>query len=258
MSKIGVIFCSYGTLDLTPASLAPWLAAKASRLDGHEFLVAAVSCPFSGFPDAKDDGTVESLRKCLDEGQIDHLETNSFPIPETEARGRVLHWLAGHGCELSIMVDSDEFWTADQISKALSFMESRPHLAWVRVCLKNYVFDTKTYLAEPFSPPRIHRLFYRGVHPHSAVGFEQDNDVWYEQRAGGPRVSQGQLPSATVPRSQVWVRHHSWLSNERSRKKIEYQLIGRKWPSCSFSWDDTKGGLIWNPDLPIPETETDP
>lgn len=253
MSKIAVIYCSFGTLDLTPASLAPWLAAKESRLGGHDYVLAAVSCPFSGFPDSKDDGTVEYLQKALNGGQIDHLVTSPTPIPETEARGRALRWLVAQGCELSVLVDSDENWTADQIAKAITFMENRPFVSWAKVCLRNYVFDTKTYLVEPFTPPRLHRLSFGGAR---AAGFHQDNDVFYE-KPDGALIGQEAMPHATVPRAQVWVRHESWPNSERSHCKIKYQLVGRGWPTCSFSWDDSKGGLIWNPSLPIPETETD-
>lgn len=253
--KVGLIYCSFGTLDLTPASLAPWLAAKASRLGGHDYVIAAVSCPFSGFPDAKDDGTVDALFKQVSHEKIDHLVVSDTPIPETEARGRALRWLVTQGCGLSVMVDSDEFWTVDQISKAITFMEERPFLCWARVCLKNYVFDTKTHLVEPFSPPRLHRLAYQSV--YKAVGFEQDNDVRYALWPGGALVSQEGLPHATVPKNLVWVRHESWPNSPRSKSKIEYQLKGRNWPSCSFSWDDSQGGLVWNSSLPIPETATD-
>lgn len=253
--KVGLIYCSFGTLDLTPASLAPWLAAKASRLGGHDYVIAAVSCPFSGFPDAKDDGAVDYLFKQVGHEKIDHLVVSDIPIPETEARGRALRWLTAQGCDLSIMVDSDEFWTADQIAKAVAFMEERPFLCWARVCLKNYVFDTKTYLVEPFAPPRIHRLSFQGA--FTAAGFEQDNDLWYSRIDGMP-ISQREMTSATIPKGLVWVKHLSWISNERSRKKIKYQTVGRGWGSCSFSWDDSQGGLIWNPALPVPETATDP
>lgn len=254
MSKIGIIFCAYGTLDLTPASLAPWLAAKAARLGGHDYILAAVSCPFSGFPDAKDDGTVDYLFKQVGHEKIDHLVVSDTPIPETEARGRALQWLVGQGCDLSIMVDSDEFWTIDQIAKVITFMVDRPFLCWAKVCLKNYVFDMKTYLVEPFAPPRIHRLAFQGA--FTAAGFEQDNDVWYSRIDGMP-ISQQEMTSATIPKGLVWVKHLSWISNERSRKKIKYQTVGRGWGSCSFSWDDSQGGLIWNPALPVPETAVD-
>jgi hypothetical protein len=255
MSKIGIIWVGFNCEDTLDRSLSPWIRARQSQLDGHDFIVCAVSVPFEGFGDKATDKTRTLLGFSLTRNEIDHAIVQDKPMKETEARGAALRWLVEKGCTLSIMVDADEFWTIDQISKALSFMESRPHLAWARVCLKNYVFDAKTYLVEPFTPPRIHRLSYQGV--YRAVGFEQDNDVKYALLPGGALIGQDGLAHATVPKNLVWVPHESWPNSDRSRRKIEYQLKGRGWPSCSFSWDDSQGGLIWNPSLPIPETDSD-
>lgn len=255
MSKIGIIWVGFNCEDTLERSLAPWIAARRDRLNSHEFAICAVSVPFEGFGEEATDKTRTLLGFASTRDDIDHAIVRDKPMKETEARGAALRWLTEKGCVLSIMVDADEFWTIDQISKAITFMEERPFLCWARVCLKNYVFDTKTYLVEPFQPPRLHRLTYQGV--YRAVGFEQDNDVRYEMLPGGALVGQEGLPHATVPKNLVWVRHESWPNSNRSRLKIEYQLKGRNWPSCSFSWDDSQGGLVWNPSLPIPETETD-
>lgn len=252
MSKYGIIFCAYGTLDLTPASLAPWIDARDSRLDGHEFVIAGVSCPFSGFPDAKDDGTLEYLQKCRDWVDIDHLVTSDIPIPETEARGRALQWLVERGVTHLWQHDSDEFITVEQISAILRFVEARP-VDWYRLSLKNQVFTPNQHLVEPFTPPRIHRVYNPGG--FVAAGFHQDNNIYYERPWNKERSQDTHMASLTVPKSVAWISHASWLNNSRSKSKVLYQQA--RWGSCSFSWDDSQGGLIWNPNLPIPETDTD-
>jgi len=131
---------------------------------------------------------------------------------------------------------------------------------WFRLSLKNYVFDTSTYLADPFTPPRIHRVNIRGYRAHS---FWDDNNVLYCGTITRDLKRDVDFPSLTVPKGVAWIRHDSWLNDSRSRRKIEYQVNGRKWPSCSFAWDDSKGGLIWNEahfariGQPIPEVEHD-
>jgi len=251
--KVGLIYCSFGTLDLTPASLAPWLAAKASRLGGHDYVIAAVSCPFSGFPDAKDDGAVDYLFKQVGHEKIDHLVVSDVPIPETEARGRALRWLVEHGATYIWQVDADENYTPAQITAILRFIEGRP-ADWYRLCLRNQVFTPNRHLVEPFTPPRIHRVYNPGG--FVAAGFHQDNNVYYERPWSGERVLDTQMASLTVPKGAAWIDHASWLNNARSKAKIDYQRA-RGWSSCSFSWDDSQGGLIWNPSLPIPETAID-
>ena len=252
MSKYGIIYCAYGTLDLTPASLSPWLAAKASRLGGHDYVLAAVSCPFSGFPDAKDDGTVEYLQKALSGGQIDHLVTSPTPIPETEARGRALRWLVDNGADILIQWDSDEIPTGKDISSILGFIEKNPLIPFFKFSLRNAVFDGETFLKEPFTPARAHRV---RAGSYVADSFWDDNNVLYRGTVTRDFKRDIDFPCKIVPPSIAYPLHLSWLDNERSRKKCEYQEA-RSW-KCSFRWNYETNHLEWNSDLPIPETETD-
>jgi hypothetical protein len=250
--KIGIIYCSYGTLELTPESLIPWLTTRESRLGGNEYLIAAVSCPFSNFPGAKDDGTVEHLQNHLNKGKIDHLVTSSTPIPETEARGRALRWLVDNGADTLIQWDSDEIPTVKDISSILGFIEKNPLVPFFKFSLRNAVFDDKTFLKEPFTPARAHRV---RAGSYVADSFWDDNNVLYRGTVTRDLKRDIDLCGKTIPRSVAYPTHLSWLDNDRSRKKCEYQEA-RSW-RCSFRWNYDTGHLEWNPELPIPETETD-
>lgn len=250
--KIAIIYCSFGTLDLTPASLAPWLAAKAARLGGHDYTLAAVSCPFSGFPDTKDDGTVDYLFSQISREKIDHLVVSDVPIPETEARGRALQWLVAQGVDILIQWDSDEIPTEKDILGILRFIEGNPLVPFFKFSLRNAVFNDKTFLKEPFTPARAHRVRSGSYVAHS---FWDDNSVLYHDDLTRHFKRDIDLPCKTIPKSIAYPLHLSWLDNERSRKKCEYQEA-RSW-KCSFRWNYDTGHLEWNPELPIPETETD-
>ncbi len=252
--KIGVIYVGFNTEEYIAGSLGPWLEARASRLDGHEYVIAAVSVPFVGFDVGEMDHTYEALQLCKHTGKIDWLLAGTEPMKETEARGHALKWLVAQGVTHIVQWDSDEFPTTEQLSAILRFVAARPFVDFFRISYKNLVFTPDQYLAEPFTPPRIHK-----VHNGSgflAAGFHQDNGVYYERPWSGERVLDTQLTSCTVPKHIAFVRHASWLNNSRSRRKISYQAA-RGWPNCTFAWDDTQGGLIWNPALPIPETARD-
>lgn len=253
MSKIGIIWVGFNCEDTLERSLAPWIEARKSRLGGHEFVICAVSVPFEGFDVASHDGTRLRLYDKRQSCEIDHLIVSDEPMRETEARGAALRWLVEQGATHLWQVDADENYTTAQITAILAFVEGRP-ADWYRLCLKNQVFTPNQYLVEPFAPPRIHRVYNPGG--FVAAGFHQDNNVYYERPWSGERVLDTQMASLTVPKGAAWIDHASWLNNARSKAKIDYQRA-RGWPSCSFSWDDSQGGLIWNPSLPIPETETD-
>lgn len=253
MSKFGIIWVGYQCEDMLERSLAPWIAARREKLKGHEFVVCAVSVPFEGFEAAHHDMTRLQLYVSQQTGEIDHLIVSDEPMKEVDARGAALRWLRTQGVTYLWQHDADEFITADQIAAIARFVEARP-VDWYRLSLKNQVFAPNQYLIEPFTPPRIHRVYNPGG--FVAAGFHQDNNVYYERPWNGERILDTQMASLTVPKGVAWISHESWLNNSRSKAKIAYQKA-RGWPNCSFSWDDSQGGLIWNPALPIPETATD-
>ncbi len=252
MNHVGVIFCAYATKDYLARSLAPWIALrKAGQI---KVSICAVNVLFAGF-EGKDDGTRELLHGYVERGEIDHLISGPDSIPETTARGMALTWLKEQGATLSWMVDSDEFYSSDDIQDIINVVDANPWCYWFRLCFMNYVFDQHTYLIDAFTPPRIHRMrakFHDA--PVYANSFIADNDIVYSNEVGDPifRIRQDELASRTIPQQVAWIPHITWQNDLRSKAKIEYQLKGRGWPQCSFAWDDQKG-LIFNPALPAPK-----
>ena len=255
--KIGVIFVAWQSGDLLSSSLLPWINARKQHLGGHDYTIAAVSVPFEGFPQEELlDSTMAVLHTEREQGEIDYHLQNVVPMKETEARGAALKWLVEQGCDVTWQADADEFPTPQQIEGTLRFFETRPHVAWARGSLRNYVFDRQTYLVEPFTPPRLHRTRLPGGWVASA--FWDDNNVLYfrEGQVNERReIRDVDLPHVTVPK-RLSIRHESWLNDSRSRRKIAYQNARVGW-QCSFDWDDARGGLIWRDGQPIPETARD-
>lgn len=252
--KIGLIYCAWQAADFVPLSLTPWIEAKRARLGGHDFQICAVSVPFESFPqDEVRDTTRSILGAHAQAGDIDHVVVKDRPMKETEARGAALRWLVGQGVDLIWQWDSDEITTADEIERTLRFVESKPLVAWFRGSLRNYVFDQRTYLTEPFTPPRIHRVRVGG---YQAASFWDDNNVNYHGTITRDiKKDMNQFPSTAIPKAVAWVRHLTWLNDARSRAKVLYQQ-SRGW-TCSFDWDDARGGLVWRDGQPVPETAQD-
>lgn len=257
MSRYGLIYCAYDTADLVPASLQPWVDARRAKLGGHEFRIAAVCVPFAGFPREKEpDSTQTLLEARLAAGDIDHLITSETPMAETEARGQALRWLVDADSDVTIMVDSDEVYQMDEIQRVAAFVAARPHVAAFRGSLKNYVFDNRTYLTQPFTPMRIHRVRVGGYQAHS---FWDDNNVTYGGTITRDLKRDIEFPCVTIPKVVAFARHLTWLNdgpNGRSHRKVRYQEA-RQW-KCDFAWDDSRGGLIWRDGVTPPETARDP
>jgi len=244
MSKIGLILVGHNCAEYFDECLNPWLEAKKE----FNIKICAVNCPFEGFPVDEDDESRDRLIKLRDSGEIDHLIMSEGPIKETEARGAALKWLVAQDCEISIMVDFDEVYQLEDIRKIIGFVEKQKFTVAFKVPLKNYVFNTRTYLAQPFEPFRIHRLRHNG---YEAYGFWDDNNVQYRGTITRDIKYDIHFPYATIPSSLVFVKHFSWISNYRSRCKCLYQQ-NRQWVS-SFIWDEKENTLKFNPIMPEPK-----
>jgi len=240
--KPGIIFCGYGTSDLTHRSLAPWIKL---RKEG-KCHICAVSVKFADFT-GEDDGTTDILRTYLKDGLIDHLIDSPNNIPETIARGMALEWLKNNTSIDNIwMVDSDEIYTLSNIANIFKFVDAHDYIAWFKISFKNYIFDENTFLTDAFTPPRIFRLKHNNLNLRM---FIQDNDIGYSDDKF--IYSNASFPNVCIPMGIAWITHLSWLNNERSKRKVEYQLA--RWNNCSFVWNYENNCLAFNPKLPIPE-----
>jgi hypothetical protein len=210
--KIGCIFCAYNSDSLLTKSLSPWLGARRGRIGGNDFLISAVSVPFESFNEPRTDDTLGVLDRCLAAKSIDNLVLSEVPLKETEARGRALNWLVAQDVDVLIQADADEFYTTEQIEKIFKFVESRPLVTWFRLSLKNFVFDESTYLTQPFTPPRIHRINAPGRN-YRAAGFWDDNNVSYHGTITRDIKRDLDFSSVTIPSNIVWINHMSWLND---------------------------------------------
>jgi hypothetical protein len=240
---IGVIFTAYNMADMIEKSFSPWLEAKTSNTGGHKYIICGISVPFEKFNDPACDDTVEILQDYHKSNNLDNLITDNQPKRETEARTLALKWLISNKADIIIQVDADEFYTINEIKNIFSFVEKNPFIDSFRGSLKNYVFDESVFMLKPFNPMRIHRVT---THNRAiALEFWDDNNICYKLPEG-QTVLDTQLSVSTIPKFIAWTKHLSWLSNDRSRKKVEYQNA-RGW-KCSFKWNYVLNKLEWNLD----------
>jgi len=250
--KLGILFCSYNCEDQLDRCLEPWLTIRDSFAKTGKVapLICAVSTPFESFPILSPDEnnpTAAILSQKAKSGQIDQLFFSQKPTKETEARTWALTWLKDHDCDEILLLDSDEFWTVDQILRTLDFVQANPYIGWFRVAYKNLVFSPNQYLASPFCPPRIFRMSTFGC---VASHFYDDNNLMYKKiNVPDFFVADKEVGNMTIPPSVAWVKHETWLNDDRSRRKARYQQTRWAKPvgfGCSFAWDPAQGGLIWN------------
>ncbi len=245
---IGVLFCAYGQEDYYHKSLAPWVAARKENLGGNTFIISCVSVPFreyQGVP-TPEDKTTEFASHDHAAGILQYLTTEPKFISEAEARNLALKPLLEEKCEWCLTLDADEVYDLGEIEKLLGFINKNKLTNSFNLNYKNYVFTTKQYYHQYF-PNRIFST-------KKLIGFFDDCYVKYEGN-----LDFRQLSAINVPPHICSVNHYTWLSGEKSKNKLEYQI--KRWTQdmCSYRWDNESDSLQFNLDyykrfnIPVPE-----
>ena len=67
-------------------------------------------------------------------------------LKEAEARTLPLKHLLKQGCDLIWILDGDEFYTRDEITKTLNFVKQNNLVDWYKINFKNYIVIKILYL----------------------------------------------------------------------------------------------------------------
>jgi hypothetical protein len=234
--KIGILLSAYNSEEYIDECLRPWINLK------NEFDIT-IGCNSGMYKEYINFGfkpkNKETLTKLINY-ELDFLITTGMNslFGENDSKNNVLHVLKNN-CDLVWIVDSDEFYTEDEIRKILNFIQETPQYDWYSVNLKNYTF-TKQLWVDGFCPPRIFRTDRNG----GINNFYFDNHILYND---GETFET--KPTISIPRDVAWVKHYSWLSEDsRSKEKISYQqqrFIG----GYSFIWDESTDSLKYSEDF---------
>lgn len=227
--KIGIIYCGYNTEEYVIDSITPWIQAKLN----HDIKISAVSVPFLEYKDLdqKEDSTTSTLHSIYKLGGIDSLFTEPKHVKENIARNLSLFSLLAHKPDAIMLVDSDEFYTQEDIKNIFDYVQNTPQYDCYEINLKNYVFDGKKWI-DGFHPFRIFRNDRNG----GINQFFWDNDIIF---ANGKTHKQTNY--ITIPKEVAHIKHLTWLDNEKSKLKVQYHL--KHFGACSYKWNEAKNGL---------------
>lgn len=227
--KIGIIYCGYNTEEYIIDSITPWIQAKAD----HDIVISAVSVPFLEYKalDQKSDNTTSILSDIYKLGGIDSLFTEPKYVKENVARNLSLFSLLAHKPDAIMLVDSDEFYTKENIKNIFDYVRDTPQYDCYEMNLKNYILDGKKWL-DRFHVPRIFRNDRNG----GINQFYWDNDLIFINGKTHKQVS-----SVIIPKEVAHIKHLTWLNNEKSKLKVQYHL--KHFGACSYKWNDAKNEL---------------
>ena len=248
MKKFGIVYCGYNTEDYVLRSIDPFLKRK-------NHIVSAVSVPFAEYKgiDTFHDNTTDLLRELVNQGRLKYLVDSPQYISEAEARNNALFYLKKYDLDYIWLVDSDEFYTEEDIERIESYVESSNKNLF-KLSLKNHVFDLDHYLEEPFCPPRIFKVNI--ADKFKVTNFYWDNDICYAYE--GKLIRYDQIEELdTVPKEIAHIPHYTWLNDRTGERKVEYQH--RHFGHCGYKWNHLKHCLEFDEEfhqknnIPIPK-----
>lgn len=241
--KLGLLVTSYQMGEYLFDFLMPWYRAR--QLLNKDIAIVFVDGLFEGFDGEtqnSNDGGLEFLEGEVKEGRINKLIKLEKPVKETEARTLGLEWLKTQNIDYCLISSPDEWFTTEQISNIFTFLESNPLTMSFKIHYKNLVFDDKHYI-EGFCPSRIFKM---RSPTYEIVGAYDDDNFSYRGLITRDIVPDAALSWQVIPRYLCNPRHYTWITCERSKKKVAYQK-NRGW-KCSFEWNEEKNCLEFNKD----------
>lgn len=254
--KFGLLATGFDCSENIDKVLEAWNTLKQDKTFGHELVFSVVYGQFAEYAELF--GKQEIKKPEWADKYSDLIDYFTLCEPDSEANHRnlALQPLLDENCDVIWLLDiQDEFYTIKNIKDIISYIQFNSYYCWYSVSLKNYVFDDKTYLLDPFTPPRIFRTLYNGF---KLKKFAFDNDPVYidYQKIDLPGVnydydstrfiSYKQFSNLVIPQQTAFVRHESWLNNDRSKSKVSYHHKHFGPGICSFKWNEKENKLEFN------------
>src|SRR5210317_1741803 len=126
--KIGIQTLAYNCENTIDDVINPWLVLRES----YDVRVWVASGQFKIYKDLgyenKNQKTLSKLNQKLDSGEIDYLfipDENNL-LSDNETRNQCVNYFVENDIDLMIQVDSDEFYTKEEVLNFMDFIEKNP------------------------------------------------------------------------------------------------------------------------------------
>lgn len=251
--KIGIQTLAYNCHNVIEEVLNPWINLK----NQYDVKIWVGSGQFKIYKDLgyenKNEDTLKILNRLLSEKKIDYLFTpdKNNLLGDHTTRDKSVQYFIDNDIDLMIQLDSDEFYTEDEVKNYINFIESNSGYTCYNTVFKNLIGDGSKYNEwSRFSAARIKEHggishYYYDCH----WSFNGDKKV-VDGITSGSNVEYRWVPTKTIPKELVHPIHDTWTNNRKGsgdhiKSKIEYQ---KKYYNhdCGWFWDEEKETIVPN------------
>lgn len=256
MQKIGILGCGAECEDVIDKIFTPWFELKKN----YNLIFSAASTQFKEYFDNKvlfnNSATIKKLEEYKEKKLIENIIEDNSDL-EHKVRDKSLQFLLNQNVDLVWLLDfCDEYYSINDIINIINWINRKDNsfITWFSIPFKNYIFDEKSWI-DGFCPPRIFRI---NSYPYKLNKMIWDNDCEYRSVNQGS-ISYKALSNKSIPKNLLnnGIKHLTWLNNEKSKKKIDYQLKHFQ-NNCSYKWNEEKKCVEFNKEyflkfgLPLP------
>ena len=232
--KIGIQVLAYNCHNTIEDVLNPWFKVKKD----YDIKIWVGSGQFKIYQELgyenKNKPTLEILEKLLESKKIDCLFTPNSDnlLADHTTRHKSIEYFKENDIDLMIQLDSDEFYSDEEVSNFLEFIKNNKEHTCYNVFYKNLVTDGSHYWEwERFAAAWIKK--HGGIlkyywDAHWVFLGEDENNIEYRW-----------VPTISVPKELVHPIHDTWTNHRKGsgadhiKSKIEYQ---EKYYSHQSGW----------------------
>jgi FkbM family methyltransferase len=234
--RIGIQLIAYNSAEVLEELLAPWLKLK----DRYDLKVWVGSGQFKTYNQMGCENlngpTIKLLEEMIKEGKIDYLfqpDPDNL-LDDAETRDKCIPWMKEQDIDLMIQLDSDEFYTEQEVENLITFIEENPEPSVYNVVFNNIVGDSREDWV---------RFAVGWIKRHGGI-----KNYYFDCHFSFIEGEYRDAPNITVPKTLVHPTHLTWTHNKNTtgpshiQEKIDYQNrvyggdVGVT--RCEMIWDE--------------------
>ena len=251
--KIGIQILAYNCVETFEKLIEPWIKLKGK----YNIKIWVGSGQFKIYHDMGcknlNGPTIKLLKKLLNEGKIDYIfqpNPNNL-LGDHSTRDKCIPWMKENDIDLMTQLDSDEFYTEEEVSNYFKFVEDNPNYNYLTIFnnltgdgSKNYNWPKHTsWWVKRFGG--ISHYYYDA---HWSYAGENNSEMKRGSEYGN--IEYRWPDSLTIPKELVHPNHYTWTDNKNIggpshvKEKIEYQKRYYNDGECGWRWDEKAKKVI--------------
>ena len=242
--KIGIQILAYNCVDTFESLIEPWVKLK----NKYDIKIWVGSGQFKIYHDMGcknlNSLTIKLLKKLLNEGKTNYLfqpDPNNL-LGDHTTRDKCIPWMKENDIDLMVQLDSDEFYTEEEVNNYLKFVVNNPNYNYKTV-FNNLTGDG----SKGYDWPK-HTAWW--IKRFGGISHYYYDAHWSYAGENNENIEYRWPDSLTIPKELVNPKHYTWTNDKNIggpshvKEKIAYQEKYYNNGECGYKWDEEAKKVI--------------